>query len=386
MRRLAGATTSGVLRIRRREELYRELLTRFFVVLECIQGPDTAEAERRRALDDFYDRLADILDHEGTLFLSEREGHLFVNAIRTRIDADAFAMQRFLVREFVQNRIAGLIFERGILREEIPLCIDVLFKRGGDGGDHVAKLRAASVQKVHVLERAFEEAAPPSTTLSDTVARAADLERTYFKHILVLRHFLRGLDATCPVAADERHRIVKSMAQRLLVHDGGHVALDLVREFETTALASVLRVTVPAVSVALRYGLSADLATEFGVAALLAGVLRAVDDAAQTDPFERQQGLHLVANGGASGLLLLSALCGWDDKSKDDSGKDDNGKSEVDPSVVTSILRATRKWFSMQSRGIACDVRLAKLEDMGFAPDVLRALDDAFSPCIAVST
>ncbi|HMQ22191.1 MAG TPA: hypothetical protein PKE00_06855, partial [Planctomycetota bacterium] len=96
--------------------------------------------------------------------------------------------------------------------------------------------------------------------------------------------------------------------------------------------------------------------------------------------------LHLVANGGASGLLLLSALCGWDDKSKDDSGKDDNGKSEVDPSVVTSILRATRKWFSMQSRGIACDVRLAKLEDMGFAPDVLRALDDAFSPCIAVST
>ncbi|MCA8971007.1 MAG: hypothetical protein KDC95_14540 [Planctomycetes bacterium] len=368
MRRLAGATTSGVLRIRRREELYRELLTRFFVLLKAVQYGESDEADRSRALSDFHVRLSEILDHESTLFLSERDGYLYVNAIRARIDADAFAMQRFLVREFAQNGIAGVIFERGLTEAEIPLTLDALFHAGSVGSEPAMdRLRAIGVKKVHVLVRTEEGSGLVSVQHGDDRLSGpgnSDPERTYFKSILVLRHFLRGLDGTCPVGSDERHRIAKAMSQRMLVHEDGHVALDLVREFDQEALAAVLRVAVPAVAVAKRYGFSDGLARDFGIATLLAGVLRAVDDAERADPFERQQVLHLVANGGASGLLLLSALCGWDDHDVRDG----------DPSVATSILRATRAWLDDRSEGTAIETSLEALSTRGFESDVVHAL------------
>ncbi|MCB9880730.1 MAG: hypothetical protein H6832_18315 [Planctomycetes bacterium] len=369
MRRLAGATTSGVLRIRRREELYRELLTRFFVLLKAVQCGESDEADRSRALSDFHVRLSEILDHESTLFLSERDGYLYVNAIRARIDADAFAMQRFLVREFAQNGIAGVIFERGLTEAEIPLTLDALFHAGSAGAEPAMdRLRAIGVKKVHVLVRTEDGSGIVAAAQHGNDRLSApgnsDPERTYFKSILVLRHFLRGLDGTCPVGSDERHRIAKAMSQRMLVHEDGHVALDLVREFDQAALASVLRVAVPAVAVATRYGFSDGLARDFGIATLLAGVLCAVDDADRADPFERQQVLHLVANGGASGLLLLSALCGWDDHDVRDG----------DPSVATSILRATRSWLDDRREGTTIENSLEALSARGFESDVVHAL------------
>lgn len=371
---LSGATTSGVLRVRRREEIYRELLTQFFVLLKAAQAGDAEHEAWTRALRNFCSQLSLVLDGEGTLFLSERDGYLYVNAIRARIDADAFATQRFLVRELAQRKLSGVIFERGVSQDEVARFLDAFFHAGASVGrsnasanlrsaDLEAYLRGLDIHKVHVLGCSEDVASEQA----DEAAREFETTtggRTYFKNILVLRHLLRGLDEDCPISAHDQHYIVQAMVHRLLVHEDGRIALDLVREVDGAILDAAIAVAVPAMALARCYGMSDDLACEFGIATLLAGVLLSVDAEDDVKPLERQQVLHLVANGGASGLLLLSALCGWDEH---ESG-------ESDPSVAAAVLRVVRRWLDGRAKGESFDETRAELVAHGYDGEVIEAL------------
>lgn len=343
MRRLAGATTSGVLRIRRREEVYRDLLMRFFVLLKTTQSRDCGGDAWHNSLGDFYAQLLPILERETTLFLSERDGYLYANAIRVRIDADGFASQRFLVRELVQSQLSGVIFERGASQEDVTRFVQSFLHRDVVQGESIEQvLRARGCKRIHVLPRSESALADAraageaeQSELAAPSSRFGVNGRTYFKSILIFRHLLGCLGSDCIVPRDEVQDLLQVLVKRLLGCEDGRIALDLVRAVESERIGQALRVAVPAMALARRYGMSEFLASEFGIATLLAGVLRRRGDDG-VDPLERQQVLHLVAGGGASGLLLLSALCGWEEHDEAAASGD------ADPSVASRVLRITR--------------------------------------------
>lgn len=385
MQRPVGTTTSGVLRIRRREEVYRDLLTRFFILLKTAQARDTKSEAWHNALGDFYAQLLPVLEHETTLFLSERDGYLYVNAIRVRIEADAFAAQRFLVREFVHSRLSGIVFERGVDQDAVTCFVSCFLQRplGVDAVELQDVMRERGIRHIHVLPRVARreidelrsssergeasgaKAARVAETCEPKAAEAPDgLEglrrrarqrravvagrRTYFQSILIFRYLSQAFDDVVPslLERDEVHTHLQALVDRLLGCENGRIALELVRTVDAARIGSALRVAVPAMGLARRFGMSVPLTREFGLAAMLAGILRPCGkDGDEVDPRERQQVLQLISGGGASGLLLLSALCGWEDESED--ARDGFG----DPSIATAVLRVTRRMLQAHAAG-----------------------------------
>lgn len=307
------ATTSSVLRIRRREEVYRELLFRFFVLIKTAQAGAGGTEEFDQAISEFMESLELCLAAESTLVIGERNGQLHVNAVRARIDAEAFTAQRFLVQTLVQCDFSGILFERGVDRDEVAAFLDVFLRPGTPArGVFDDLVDPATVRHIHAMLRVDKPEGIASDDESEQRSGRPGETRyfgrqTYFKSIFVLRHLLDGLEQPCSLDLREAKQVIQTIVEHVLEDEDAVIALDLIREWDRSLLVHSVKVAVLAFALGRRMGLGRRLLGELGVAALFHDVGR-IQTASAKDGCAGASFRRLVMKGGRSKTMLRASL------------------------------------------------------------------------------
>ena len=261
--RRAGAertatTASGVLRVCRREERYRELLRGFFVLMKAAQiGADNVGFQV--ALVKFLEVLDERLSEEGTLNISERDGKLFVNAVQARVNASWFGAQRYLVRTLLRNGFAGILFDRGVTIEELCEFVTLLLDTRPRVGAFDDALQKHGVTHIRTM---------PRSNLVQPLLEKADRGGSYFQQILVLRHLLGMLGDFSMIERRHTRGILRGFVTYLLDNDDARPILDLIRRSRRSEPLPVIRTALLAAAVAERLGYDRQGSIEFGLAAL----------------------------------------------------------------------------------------------------------------------
>ena len=338
----SAGTTSGVLRVRRREELYREILVRFFVLMKTAQTISTEDEEFGEALERFLEPLSMCLDSEGTLVIGERDGSLYLNAIRARVDARGFPAQKYLVQTLVASEFAGIMFERGVSAKEVCTFLDVFFRPGRPTSAQAFSglVDAQSICHIHPILRsqldpdfeADEDEASESLGTSD--AGPFFSRKTYFKSIFVLKHLLESLRAVDYFDLRESKQIVQSLVEHLVEDEAADAALDLIRERDVVVFRHSVHSAVLAVGIGRRMGLGRRLLGDLGIAALFQHIAKHEHELA-SDTTNRAIHMasfrRLITNGGVSRMMLRAALTAYE-------RADSPGDGDV-VSLLTRIIR-----------------------------------------------
>lgn len=305
--------TSGALRTRRREEVYREILLRFFVLMKTAQETSTTNEDFGIAVERFMEPLADSLAAEGSLVFSQKDGYLFLNARRVHVDVDMFLAQKFLVETLVSSDLDGMLFERGVTPEEVCACVDVLFGPGQPSRlDQFAELvRQRSIRHIHPIPCAEFLADGERSAVVTSRQPPFFSKRTYFKGVFVLRYLLEGISRWCCLYPSEAKRSMQGLVEHLLQDGNATAALDLIRECDRSTFEHSVNVALLSLAVGDRMGLPRALLGDLGIAALLhdVGMIQSMGGAS-TKPMASFR--RIVTKHGYSDMMLRAALVAYE--------------------------------------------------------------------------
>ncbi|MFQ5503503.1 MAG: HD-GYP domain-containing protein [Planctomycetota bacterium] len=325
-------TTSEVFRIQTREEAYKDILIRLFVLLKTAQT-DTSDELFDSALDELMEALHQSLAREGTLVVGERDGYLYLNGVRARLDLDGFAALKFLVQAFIGRDLSGILFEHGVTGAEFRAFLEVFLKpenESATGQGFTQLLRERGVSKIHpILRSQGKERA--DRFHSDPRIRPAAPQNTYFKSIFVIKQLLEGVGPSCCQTRRSSMRIIQRLSKHILDEEAFLIFLDQLRQWDFSLFKHSVNVSILSVVLGKRMGLSPTLLDDLGVAALFHDVgmvdlsfpkgERAVCLAKE----ERNPRKHaelslrrLISTGQVSDLILRAALIAYCHHDKDE--------------------------------------------------------------------
>jgi len=378
--RSAAQTPSAVFRLQKREETYRDVLMRLFVLLKTASIDEDDADLFEVALDELVLALERCLRREGTLVIGERDGYLFLNGVRAKLDLDGFAALKFLVQVLIARELSGILFEEGISERELRAFLELFLKEkpaGGVGHEFGRKLRQSGVVNIHPILRT-QAAVEASQGEVDVPNEAFSSDRSYFKNIFVIKHLLEGVGPSCFQTRRASMHVVQQLANNLLQDDSFLVMLERMRQWDFSLFKHSINVAILVTVLGRRIGLPPLLLDELGVAALFhdigmvdldipASEREAQLEAVEADP-ERHMRLsfrRIVSIGKDKPIILRMALVAKEHHVLD-TGEDDAA------SLLANLIQVTERFEHLISR-----------------PDQngrLRATQQAVDVCVAEAT
>lgn len=356
----------------RREESYRALLVRLFVLLETTQAGGPRAERFAAACAAFRGELFELLEREGSLLLAEREGHLFFNGVRARIDLAGFTALKFLVRTLLARELSGFLLMQGLTDAELQQFFELFLSPAPHAGqtfcDELEQRGVRCIQPVLRVEGEFAE------ILGHVLESGSESPRrptSYFKSIFLLRHLLSGLEGSRLVDFAEAKDLLLELVEFVLDEDGVLTALDHLKGSDPALYRHGVESAVLAQQIGRELGLEGELLLRLGVCALLHdfGHARPGDGAGERLSFQLVMGEHCFSE-----LVLESAIVAHAHENLDEL------EGELDPQteLLARIVHATERFARLVTRGRVYGldpVRVVRrLEQHGLAPHFVRAL------------
>jgi hypothetical protein len=296
------SSNTQLFRQHRREEGYRSLLVRLFVLLEAHQSSGLDADAYRDACREFLGELEQILDQEGSLLIAEREGHLYFNGVRAHIDLAGFTALKFLVRTLLGRGLSGFLLMQGVSDDELYHFFEVLLAQVTVYGEELCTM---------LEERGVQSVQPVLTVdgeLADVLGARVEMSgrpTSYFKSIFLLRHLLSGLEGSLLVDFAEAKELLHGIVEFVLEEDGILLALDKLKRCDM----AVFRHSVESAVLALELGRDLELENpallRLGVCALLHDFAHRGVDHPSRSSLSFQE---IMAGSGFSELVLECAI------------------------------------------------------------------------------
>ncbi len=264
-------STSEVLRLHRREEGYRSLLLRLFVLLKTAQVGDQDEERFEGALQSFLTPLLMMLKTEGSLIIGERDGYLYLNGVRARVDLEGFAALKFLVQALLSRDLSGILFMVGVSEEELVRFLETFLRPDGGPSGHafLEEVESRGILHIQPILRPEIDIVSALDPHGEEQQRSAPTQKTYFKSVFLLKILLEGVSLSSCVGIREAKQILLDLVDHLLEKDVLLIAIDGLREHAPEKFLHSINVAILATELGGQVLLDPDDLRDLGAAALV---------------------------------------------------------------------------------------------------------------------
>lgn len=226
------------------------------------------EAFRKQILP-FMDLVKNIIEEEGELSLSTKEGYLFLNQARLRFDFESYVATRFIIEFFQKLKLYKLTFETGFKQKELQTLIYIMVQIDPNEEEPYESLEKkifeANLKNLH-LEKEKEALAVDGDQVSLDQRKVA--KKTFFKAISVVRELSQRTHAGKEVNLVKVKRLVQSLVDQILQNEEIFLELSSLKNFDEYTYIHSTNVCIYSLVLGLRVGLSKRELSELGLAAL----------------------------------------------------------------------------------------------------------------------
>lgn len=213
--------------------------------------------------------VKEIIEHEGELSFSSREGYLFLNQARLRLDFENYVASRF-IQEFTQKlQIYKLTLESGISQPELQDLICILARTDPNEKEPFEaiekKVFEQNLGHIH-LEKEKKNQVSDNELVSLDQRRTA--KKTFFRAISVVREFSQRTQQGKGMNLVKVKRTVQSLVDQILQNEEIFLELSALKNYDEYTYLHSTNVCILSLLLGLRLGLSKRELCELGLAAL----------------------------------------------------------------------------------------------------------------------
>lgn len=226
------------------------------------------EAFRKQILP-LMDSVKNIIEGEGELSLSTKEGYLFLNQARLRFDFENYVATRFIIEFFQKLKLYKLTLETGLGQEELQTLVYILVQIDPNEGEPYEalekKIFEANLKNLH-LEKEKQASAADNEKISLDQRKMA--KKTFFKAISVVRELSQRTHSGKEVNLVKVKRLVQSLVDQILQNEEIFLELSSLKNFDEYTYIHSTNVCIYSLVLGLRVGLSKRELSELGLTAL----------------------------------------------------------------------------------------------------------------------
>ncbi len=213
--------------------------------------------------------VKEIIEHEGELSFSSREGYLFLNQARLRLDFENYVASRFIQELTQRLKIYKLTLESGLSQAELQALLYILSHVDPSEREPFQaierKVFEQNLGHIH-LEQERERQATESELMSSDQRSTA--KKTFFKAISVVREFSQRTQQGKSMNLVKVKRMVQSLVDQILQNEEFFLELSALKNYDEYTYLHSTNVCILSLLLGLRLGLSKRELSELGLAAL----------------------------------------------------------------------------------------------------------------------
>jgi len=282
-----------------------EILFHFQVVFKLAKFYEPNNRILQEQMDVFFSRLEERLGEEGEIQIFISQNSVFLNRTRVKFDFTAYPVYKFMIGEFQDREIGALTFCPSLTKDELTQFMIFLAKKEIPKDNRFDELlkdfKAASF--LHILL----EKLPPTEKSENKEKNAA---RMYFLGIYHLKEIFEQKREVLNFNLTKRW--IQSMFNHIASDESFLYGLTNIKNYDEYTLNHSVNVSVLALALGRRLGLSRHELTELGVSSFLHDLGKLdipkeiLDKPAKLDPEERAI-MEKHASLGAEKLIELAS-------------------------------------------------------------------------------
>lgn len=257
-------STEGVLR-----QAGRDFLLQFYAALRNLKLYPVENEQVQRSLDDLHASAKTLLGVEQELEVRVAGEFIFVNATRLRLDLDNFASFSHVLTTLRQAGVGIVRVDEGVERREWQILISLLltFAAREASPNKLAELQGKLVRG-EVTHVALEPPVESDEELEDEEQAKEVAKRTYERSVAVTKEVVNSIRMGRSASVKKVKRAVQGIVDQVLKNEVSMVGLTTIRDYDEYTFVHSVNVTIFAVSIGKRLGLTKLQLYDLGLAAL----------------------------------------------------------------------------------------------------------------------
>lgn len=249
----------------------RNLAIQLCVLLKTARVHDVGNIAFHGPLSNFIDTVAQMVTAEGPFKVLSVGDFLYVNQHRLRVDASSYPSYQYLNDEFQSRGLGGFSFEGRLTPPEVKkfvrLFLDVDTKAAEPFDEFVESLTKLSVENIVPLRAVVPISGHVGSEEVRDSRKAA--KRTFYRAIESARTVMLSARDRRPVDIRRAKRAVQGIVDLILEQEYSVLGLTALKNHDEYTFQHCVNVSILAIALGQRLGLSKKMLGDLGVAAIL---------------------------------------------------------------------------------------------------------------------
>ncbi len=263
---------------RERVHAAQQMLTAFFVLAKTARVYETNNDSYQGQLFRFCELLRRYMDENFSCTVKVIKKRLFVDDQFVTVDSDDRIGVRLMLDRWHELGIGGLVFGDAVSAEDVTALVRLLWTfaiPGGDPFEQISRqLAREGIDSVSLIDitRLNEDS---DIDLEDRQKIRRQARDTFFRAIRNVKEVMLVTDRDEPIVVSRTKRIVHSVIDQVSNDGSALMELASIKNFDEYTYAHSVNVSIYALTLGFRLGLSRPELSELGVAALFHDVGKA---------------------------------------------------------------------------------------------------------------
>jgi HD-GYP domain-containing protein (c-di-GMP phosphodiesterase class II) len=249
----------------------RNLAIQLCVVLKTARVHDVGNVAFQGPLSSFIETVDQMWTAEGEFKIQAVGDFLYLNQHRLRVDASSYPSYQFLIDEFKLRGLSGLSFSGKLTPPEVKkfvrLFLDVDTKAADPFDEFASSLTKLSVQRIVPMRTVVPQGGKVSAEEVRDSRKVA--KRTFYRAIESARTVMLSARDNRPVDLRKAKRAVQGIVDLILEEEFSLLGLTAIKNHDEYTFQHSVNVSILAIALGQRLGLSKKMLGELGVAAIL---------------------------------------------------------------------------------------------------------------------
>jgi len=248
----------------------RGLLKQLYASIKTAQIYDQNNVMFLKQSDALRDIVDKLMEREGKIQLKFKEGHIFLNEFRLKLDFDGYSASRALSEEFFEYGVESITFEHGISHRELDKFVFLISHLDPDTKEDIfgfleARLREVGIDHIKLAGLVLKDRDTDSKLKEK---RKEQAKRTFFGAVAVIKEVTGYVDSGKAVPVVKLKRAVQKLVDCVVEDEETFMGFTAIKNFDDYTYVHSANVCVLSILFGLRLGLDKKRLSELGFAAL----------------------------------------------------------------------------------------------------------------------
>jgi HD-GYP domain-containing protein (c-di-GMP phosphodiesterase class II) len=248
----------------------RGLLKQLYASMKTAQIYDQNNVMFLKQSDALRDIVDKILEREGKIQVKFKEGHIFLNEFRLRLDFDGYSACRALSEEFFEYGVESITFEQGISQRELDKFVFLISHLDPDTEEHIfgfleARLHEVGIEHIKLAGLVLKDKDSDSKLKEK---RKEQAKKTFFGAVAVIKEVTGYVDSGKAVPVIKLKRAVQKLVDCVVEDEETFMGFTAIKNFDDYTYVHSANVCVLSILFGMRLGLDKKRVSELGFAAL----------------------------------------------------------------------------------------------------------------------